>query len=127
MHLDFPELRGDNYKIWKEMILLHLGYMDIDYAIRKSEPPEVTEESTLVEVALFERWVRSNRLSVMFIKTKITTCIRGSVEQYDKVQDFLKAIGEQFLTSDKGLAITLIMKFSSIRITSVRGVREHIM
>ena len=94
MHLDIPELRGDNYKIWKERILLHLGYMDIDYAIRKSEPPEVTEESTPAEVALFERWERSNRLSVMFIKKKITTGIRGFVEQYDKVQDLLKAIGE---------------------------------
>ena len=39
----------------------------------------------------------------------------------------LKAIGEQFVTSDKALASTLIMKFSSIRITSVRGVHEHIM
>ena len=87
MHLDIPELRGDNYKIWKEMILLHLGYMDIDYAIRKSEPPEVTEKITPVEVALFKRWERSNRLSVMFIKTKITTSIRGSVEKYDKLQD----------------------------------------
>ena len=127
MHLDIPELRGDNYKIWKERILLHLGYMDIDYAIRKSEPPEVTEESTPTEVALYERWEKSNRLSVMFIKTKITAGIRGSVEQYDKVQDLLRAIGEQFVTSDKALASTLIMKFSSIRITSVRGVREHIM
>ena len=63
----------------------------------------------------------------MFIKTTITTCIRGFVEQYDMVQDLLKAIGEQFITSDKALASTLIMKFSSIRITSVRGVREHIM
>ena len=127
MHLDIPELRGDNYKIWKERILLHLGYMDIDYAIRKSEPPEVTEESTPTEVALYERWEKSNRLSVMFIKTKITAGIRGYVEQYNKVQDLLKAIGEQFVTSDKALASTLIMKFSSIRITSVRGVREHIM
>ena len=127
MHLDIPELRGDNYKIWKERILLHLGYMDIDYAIRKSEPPEVTEESTPTEVALYEQWEKSNQLSVMFIKTKITAGIRGSVEQYDKVQDLLKAIGEQFVTSDKALASTLIMKFSSIRITSVRGVREHIM
>ena len=127
MHLDIPELRGDNYKMWKERILLHLGYMDIDYAIRKSEPPEVTEESTPTEVALYERWEKSNRLSVMFIKTKITAGIRGSVEQYDKVQDLLKAIGEQFVTSDKALANTLIMKFSSICITSVRGVREHIM
>ena len=63
----------------------------------------------------------------MFIKTKITTGIRGSVEQYDNIQDLLKAIGEQFVTLDKALASTLIMKFSSIRITSVRGVREHIM
>ena len=101
--------------------------MDIDYPIRKSEPPEVTEESTTAEVALFERWERSNRLSVMFIKTKITTCIKGSVKQYDKVQDLLKSIGEQFVISDKALASTLIMKFSSIHITSVRGVREHIM
>ena len=101
--------------------------MDINYAIRKSEPPEVTEESTLAKVTLFERWKISNRLSVLFIKTKITTGIRGSVEQYDKVQDLLKAIGEQFVTSDKALARTLIMKFSSIRITSIRVVREHIM
>ena len=127
MHLDIPELRGDNYKIWKERILLHLGYMDIDYAIRKSEPPKVTEESIHVEVVLFERWERSNRLSVMFIKTKITTGIRGSIEQYDKVQDLLKAIGEQFITSDKALASTLIMKFSSIHIISISGVCEHIM
>ena len=86
----------------------------------------MTEESTHAEVALFERWERSNRLNVMFIKTKITTSIRGSIEQYDMVQDLLKSIGEQFFTSNKALASTLIMKFSSIRITSVRGVREHI-
>ena len=94
MHLDIPELKSDNYKIWKERILLHLGYMDIDYVIMKSEPPEVTEESTTAKVVLFERWERSNRLSIMFIKKKITTGIKGSVEQYDKVQDLLKVIGE---------------------------------
>ena len=125
MHLDIPELRGNNYKIWKERILLHLGYMDIDYAIRKLEQPEVTKESTPAKVALFELWERSNQLNVMFIKTKITTGIRGSIEQYDKVQDLLKAFGKQFVTSNKALASTLIMKFSSICITNVRGVHEH--
>ena len=39
----------------------------------------------------------------------------------------LKAIDDQFVTSDKALASTLIMKFSSLRLTSVKGVREHIM
>ena len=55
MHLDILELRGDNYKIWIEIIPLHLGYMDIDYVIRKLEPPKVIEESTPVDVALFKR------------------------------------------------------------------------
>ena len=35
---DIPELKGDNYKVWKERIVLHLVCMDIDYAIRKDKP-----------------------------------------------------------------------------------------
>ena len=31
-------LKGDNYKPWKELILLQLGCMDLDYAIRNDEP-----------------------------------------------------------------------------------------
>ena len=53
--------------------------------------------------------------------------IRGSVEHHVKVCDLLKAIDEQFETLDKALASTLIMKFSSTRLTNVRGVRDHIM
>ena len=33
---DNSKLNGDNYKVWKERILLNLRYMDIDYAIRKT-------------------------------------------------------------------------------------------
>ena len=101
--------------------------MDIDYAIRKDEPPAVTDTSNAADIALYERWERSNRLSMMFIKTRISAGIRGSVDQHEKVRDLLKAIDEQFVTSDKALASTLIMKFSSLRLTSVKGVREHIM
>ena len=124
---DIPELKGDNYKVWKERILLHLGWMDIDYAIRKDEPPPINETSIPAEVDRYEKWERSNRLSVMFIKTKISAGIRGSVEQHNKVKPLLKAIDEQFKSSDKALASTLIMKFSSMRLTTVKGVREHIM
>ncbi|KAL6319956.1 hypothetical protein AAG906_037032 [Vitis piasezkii] len=56
----------------------------------------------------------------MFIKTKISTGIRGSINQHDKVKALLKAIDEQFKTSDKALVDTLIMKFSSLRLTNVR-------
>ena len=62
----------------------------------------------------------------MFIKTRVPIGIRGSVEQHDNVCELLKALDEQFETSDKALASTLIMKFSSARLTNVRGVRDHI-
>ncbi|KAK9183503.1 hypothetical protein WN944_026655 [Citrus x changshan-huyou] len=100
--------------------------MDIDYAIRKDEPL-INDNITEVDIALYEKWERSNRLSVMFIKTKISAAIRGSVDQHNDVRALLKAIDEQFVTSDKTLASTLIMKFSSMKLTSIRGVREHIM
>ena len=63
----------------------------------------------------------------MFIKTSISTSIRGSIEKHTNVRALLKAIDEQFVTSDKTLANTLIMKISSLRLTNVKGVREHIM
>ncbi|PHU02595.1 hypothetical protein BC332_27846 [Capsicum chinense] len=63
----------------------------------------------------------------MFIKIKISDGICGSVEQHNNVKALLKAIDEQFETSDKTLASTFIMKFSSMRLTCARGVCEHIM
>ena len=50
---DIPELKGDNYKVWIERILLHLGWMDIDYAIRKDELI-ITEARSQAEIALYE-------------------------------------------------------------------------
>ena len=100
--------------------------MDIDYVIRKDEP-KITETDTKEEKTLHEQWERSNRLNIMFIKTSIYVGIRGLVEQHTNVRALLKAIDKQFATSNKALANTLIMKFSSLRLTSVKGVREHIM
>ena len=101
--------------------------MDIDYAIRKDEPPGITETSQPDAVDLYEKWERYNRICVMFIKTNISASIRGSVEKYNKVQPLLQAIDEQFKSSDKALASTLILKFSSLKLTNIKGVREHIM
>ncbi|XP_020266065.1 uncharacterized protein LOC109841513 [Asparagus officinalis] len=127
VNCDIPELKGDNYKVWKERVLLQLGWMDIDYAIRKDEPPGITETSTPDAVDLYEKWERSNRLSVMFIKTKICASIRGFVDKHTKVKDLLDVIDEQFATSDKALASTLIMKFSSMRHNEFKCVHDYIM
>nr|XP_029152372.1 uncharacterized protein LOC112782389 [Arachis hypogaea] len=43
------------------------------------------------------------------------------------VNDYMKAIDEQFESSSKALARTLMAQLSSMRLTGVRDVREHIM
>ena len=63
----------------------------------------------------------------MFIKTHISACIRGSIKKHDKVQDLLKANDVQFAKFVKSLASTLIIQFSTLRLTRVKGVRDHIM
>ena len=68
--------------------------MDFDYAIRKDEPPAIIKTNTLDAVRLYEQQERFNCLSIMFIKTYISTSIQGSIEQYVKVRDLLKAIDE---------------------------------
>ena len=121
-----PKLSGNNYKTWKERILLYVGWMDIDYAIRKDEP-QITKTSIKEEKVFHEQWERLNRLSIIFIKTSNSASIRGSIEKHTNVRALLKGIHEQFATSDKALASTLIMKFTSLRLTNVKGVHEHIM
>ena len=101
--------------------------MNIDYAIRKDEPPTLINTNTAADITLYEWWEWSSQLSMMFIKTRISAGIRGSVDQHEKVWDLLKVIDEQFITSDKVLASTIIMKFLSLKLTSMRGVSEHIM
>ena len=101
--------------------------MDIDYAIRKDKPLAISATSTNAAIELYENWERSNRLSIMFIKTHISAGIRGSIEKHDKVQDLLKAIDDQFTKFMKSLANTLIIQFSTLRFTRLKGVHDHIM
>ena len=63
----------------------------------------------------------------MFIKTHISTSIRGSIEKHDKVQDLLKVIDNKFAKFMKSLVGTLIILFSTLRLTGVNGVLDHIM
>ncbi|KAL5764877.1 hypothetical protein ACOSQ2_017471 [Xanthoceras sorbifolium] len=106
-----------------------INFSDIrcDIPELKDEPPAIMDTSSAADIARYEKWERSNSLNVMFIKTKISDGIRDSMDQLDNVRDLLKGIDEQFFTLEKALASILIMKLSSQMLTSIKGVREHIM
>ncbi|XP_017700704.2 uncharacterized protein LOC103717248 [Phoenix dactylifera] len=85
------------------------------------------ESSSLTEKASYEQWERSNRLSLILIKSHISKGIRGSIPNCHKAKNFMKAIEEQFISFDKALASTLIKRLSDMRHNGSKSVHEHIM
>ncbi|XP_028108873.1 uncharacterized protein LOC114307677 [Camellia sinensis] len=81
-----PFLNGDNFLNWKDQILLTLGCMNLDLALRVNEPLEPTDESSVAEKSSYDEWERSNRLSLMLIKSHINQSIRGPIPLSDKVK-----------------------------------------
>ena len=88
------KLTGNNYKLWKEKIFLQLGWMDVDDAIRKDEPPKPTDTSSASAIVLYDHWERSNCLSMMYIKAKIFASVCGSIREHQNVKSLLKARDE---------------------------------
>ncbi|KAG6523457.1 hypothetical protein ZIOFF_013315 [Zingiber officinale] len=76
--------------------------MDLDLALRVDEPQHPTKSSNAGEKASYERWERSNRLSLMLIKS-------------------------HFVKSDKALASTPMKRLLGMKYGHAKGVREHIM
>ena len=64
---------------------------------------------------------------MMFIRTHLPTSIHGAIGEQVNVNSLLKAIDEHFESSDKALASTLMTQLSTMRLTKVKGVSEHIM
>ena len=74
-----PMLNGSNFKDRKENLLIILGVMDLDLALRVDYPAPVTNLSTSDQKSEFERWERSNCMCMMIIKRAIPEAFRGAM------------------------------------------------
>lgn len=121
------QLSGANFKKWKEQIGIVLGCMDLDYALREPTPTKPTSESTNEQKALYEKWERSNRMSLMIMKGSITPAIRGAIPDSDNAMTYIKSVEEQFLGTSRSLSSTLMIKMITMKYDGHSGVHEHIM
>ncbi|KAK3035629.1 hypothetical protein RJ639_033157 [Escallonia herrerae] len=101
--------------------------MDLDYALRVDAPAAFTAKSSTEQKAAYEKWERSNRISLMIMKGSITTAIRGAIPDSDNAKLYLAHIEEQFQGSSKAHATTLITKMVTLKYSGSNGVREHIL
>ena len=102
--------------------------MDLDFALRMDRPASLTNASTSEERRIFEKWDRSNRMSLMIIKRGIPEVFRGAVsEEITDAIDFLTEIEKRFAKSDKAETSTLLQKLISMRFKGKENIREYIM
>ncbi|XP_071933740.1 uncharacterized protein [Coffea arabica] len=125
---NIPMLNGINFKSWKENLLIVLGVMDLDLALRNDSPPSLTDQSTSDEKRNNERWERSNRLCLMIIKKAIPEAFRGTMsETIVTTKEFLQDIEKRFVNNENAEVSTLLTHLVSMKYCGKGNIREYIM
>ncbi|XP_057995034.1 uncharacterized protein LOC110633874 [Hevea brasiliensis] len=97
-----PMLNGTNFKAWQESVMITLGVMDLDHALRVLKLANLTDKNTSDEKKEMEKWEKSNRISLMVIKRAIPEAFRGNVSnQVDTTKAFLEDIEKRFAKNEK--------------------------
>ena len=111
-----PMLNGTNFKEWRENVLIVLGVMDLDLALRIDHPAEVTEESSSHSRMEIEKWERSNWMSLIIMKRDIPEAFRGTMyEEIVLAKDFLTNLENRFAKNEKTKTRALLANLISMR------------
>ncbi|RVW25651.1 hypothetical protein CK203_115810 [Vitis vinifera] len=115
---NIPMLNGTNFKKWKEHVIIVLGCMDLDYALREDCPPDLMSASIAEQRFAMEKWERSNCMSLMIMKHSIPEAIRGAIPEETRAKTFLDQIANRFTANEKVKTNTILSKLVSMRYKS---------
>ncbi|KAM1649269.1 hypothetical protein ACFX14_010564 [Malus domestica] len=128
MNLNTVEpLTGVNYKKWRQDLEIVLGVMDMDLALRTEEPPLPADGSTSSQRSKYEKWEKSNRISLMIIKRTMTNAVRGGFPEATNAKKFMQSIEEKYKESEKTETGNLMNALTTIRYDGEGSVREYIL
>lgn len=121
-------LTGANFKEWKENISIVLGVMDLDLALRIEQPAALVANSSIEEKREFEKWDRSNRMSLMIMRRAVPEVFRDTTsEQAITAKGFLDSLEQRFAKNEKAETSTLLAKLISMKYKGKGNIREYIM
>ncbi|KAK4600485.1 hypothetical protein RGQ29_010218 [Quercus rubra] len=113
------DLDFESWMEWKTDLQIFLGLLDLDIALYKDKPTEASE---------FERWEKSNRLSLLIMKAKTYDGIRGLVhDSTGNAKQFFAALEDIFMKMEKEEAYSLFDKLLKMKYDGEGSVCEHIM
>ncbi|XP_018820420.2 uncharacterized protein LOC108990789 [Juglans regia] len=119
-------LTGNNYVRWKRDVEIALGLLGLDFVL-EDQPSKPTDKSIAEYVAEYQEWDRANRLCLKIIKHSISDSIMGAIPDNDNAKQFLGAIGQRFVESDKAEIGDLMDRLMSMKYDGSSRVMEYIM
>ncbi|CAN6305385.1 unnamed protein product [Urochloa humidicola] len=123
-------LNGANFPEWRGQIQTCLLWNDLDTMFREDKPAAPADGSTTPAI---EKWERSNHLAIMVMTQTISAGIRGAIPTNSAdgndltANELLAKIEENFKSSSKTYASTMIMNLVSSQCNGQSGIREHIL
>ena len=100
--------------------------MDLNLALREDQPV-ITPTSTQAQIQKADKWERSNRVALLFMKKYMNETVRGSIAENKDARAYLAAIGEKFKESSKAETGNLMIALTKAQYDGEGSVREHIM
>ena len=122
-----PMLNGTNFKYWKENVMIVLGCMDLDLALRTKQSPTFESDSLAEDKKAYEKLERSNRLSLMIIRCTIPETFRGTMSEETTAREFLNDIEKQFTKNEKAETSMLLANLVSMRYKAKGNIRKYIL
>ncbi|XP_025806783.1 uncharacterized protein LOC112885367 [Panicum hallii] len=124
-------LNGTNYPNWYNQVQVAIAMCEYDLALREDKPVEPTGGN--VDRTSIEKWERCDGMANMIIKQMMLAAIHGVIPDKDRAgkeltaKAYLAKVQENFKSSSKTYASTLIMKMLTPQYNGQSGIREHIM
>jgi hypothetical protein len=109
-------LNGANFPDWKGKFMTCLAWNALDMAFTEDKPDAPSGRGPLTAI---EKWERSDRMAIMIMTQTISAGIKGDIPTKDTngndltAKQLLAKIEENFKSSSKTYASTLIMKLVS--------------
>ncbi|KAL1540849.1 hypothetical protein AAHA92_25141 [Salvia divinorum] len=100
--------------------------MDLDLALLNDKPADLTDGSSSADINAHNAWVKSNRLSLQFIRMSIADNIKASLPATDVAKEYLQNVEDRFKTADKSLAGKLMKDLMSMRYDGSRTIASKL-
>ena len=96
--------------------MILLSCLDLDLSFKHPKPDQLTDDSTSEDVLYYEKWDRSNRMSLIIMKHDVPEVFRSAItDKVTSASKFLAEIQKRFTKNDKAETSTHLASLISMK------------